>query len=309
MTAQGAPPSMARRRSHPPDIDTVLYESPLLRIGRWRCPASHPWFVNSGPVAEACFVFPREPVWIAHEHERPFVADANTVTYYNTGQCYERRRLGDRGDRCEWFALADDAMRDSLAAVDPDVRGRDERPFTFTHGPADPASYLLQRTIVEHVRREVNPDRLFVEESALQVFARVTAMACREGSAADGPRPGRSRVDLAEAARSHVARRFEEGFSLTDLARALGTSVFHLSRIFHAQTGFTLHAYRTELRLRAALERIGEPGADLMRVALDLGFSSHSHFAESFRRKFGQTPSAFRKGPGPNSPKTMQFLP
>jgi AraC-like DNA-binding protein len=292
VTAGGGVPS---RTPRPPGIDTLVYESPLLRIGRWRCPVDHPSFVNSGPTTEACFVFPREPVWIAHEHERPFVADANTVTYYNAGQCYERRRLSARGDRCEWFAPGEDLLRDALTGVDPRASVPEGRVFDFTHGPSDPASYLLQRTIVEHVAAEAAPDRLFVEESALQVFARVAGLArtCRPRSLR---RPGTGTlIDPVEAARSHIAAHFTERFSLGDLARLVGASVFHLSRVFRERTGFSLHAYRTELRLRAALERIEDPAADLLTVALDLGFSSHSHFTDAFRRRFGLTPSALRK--------------
>ena len=58
---------------------------------------------------------------------------------------------------------------------------------------------------------------------------------------------------------------------------------------------FSLHAYRNQLRLRAALERLHEPGVELIEIALDLGFSSHSHFTETFRRSFGKTPSVVRE--------------
>jgi len=56
-----------------------------------------------------------------------------------------------------------------------------------------------------------------------------------------------------------------------------------------------LHAYRNQLRLRAALESLAERHADLTGIALDLGFSSHSHFTETFRRTFGRTPSSVRR--------------
>lgn len=69
---------------------------------------------------------------------------------------------------------------------------------------------------------------------------------------------------------------------------------FTLARIFKARTGLSLHAYRNQLRLRSALERLREPGVDLIDIALDLGFSSHSHFTETFRRTFGKPPSAVR---------------
>ena len=74
----------------------------------------------------------------------------------------------------------------------------------------------------------------------------------------------------------------------------MGCSVFHLERVFKSRTGFSLYAYRNQLRLRAALERLGDGDVDLIDIALDLGFSSHSHFTEAFRRNFGKTPSAVR---------------
>ncbi len=71
-------------------------------------------------------------------------------------------------------------------------------------------------------------------------------------------------------------------------------SPFHLAHGFRARTGLGLHAYRTHLRLRAALERIADPALPLTELALDLGFASHSHFTDTFRRTFGRPPSAVR---------------
>ena len=63
-----------------------------------------------------------------------------------------------------------------------------------------------------------------------------------------------------------------------------------------AVTGGTLHAWLVRLRLQVSLERVAEPGCELTEIALDLGFSSHSHFTEAFRRAFGVPPSVFRRG-------------
>jgi AraC family transcriptional regulator len=275
-------------------LDVVVFESTLVRIGRWRCPANHPQFVDSGPTSEAFFVFPREGVWIAHHGREPFVADANTVTYYNAGQTFRRRKLSARGDQCEWFAVSPEAIADTLSAFEPAAIDRPHAPFPFTHGPSNADSYLRQRMVFQHVSNESNPDRLFVEEAVLSILGDVTALAY----AHDGPR-GRTRprrdVELIEAARDVIARRFKDNLSLSEIAREVGSSVFHLARIFKVRTGFSLHTYRTQLRLRAALERLREPGLDLIDIALDLGFSSHSHFTETFRRSFGKTPSAVRE--------------
>jgi AraC family transcriptional regulator len=57
------------------------------------------------------------------------------------------------------------------------------------------------------------------------------------------------------------------------------------------ETGFSLHGFRQTLRLRAALERLSSHAGDLGMLALELGFSSHSHFSERFRNEFGVSPS------------------
>ena len=278
-------------------VDVVVFASPLVRVGRWRCPADHPVFLDSGPTPDTLFVFPRDGVWIQHEGGEPFVADANTVTYYNKGQAYRRRQLSQWGDQCEWFAVAPEAIAETLAAHEPAAIDRPDSPFRFTHGPSDPESYLRQRRVFQHVTNEPSADRLFVEEAVLSILGDVTRLAYAHAGVTVAPRARQRReVDLVEAARDVIARRFRENLSLADIAREVDSSVFHLARIFKARTGFTLHAYRNQLRLRAALERLSERDADLIDIALDLGFSSHSHFTETFRRSFGKTPSAVRAG-------------
>jgi AraC-like DNA-binding protein len=130
-------------------------------------------------------------------------------------------------------------------------------------------------------------DALALDEAVLQLFDAVA----RPSKA---PAAGDARhAELVEDARAALSERLDEPLPLATLARRLGRSAFHLCRVFRARTGSTLHAYRQQLRLRAALAWL-EDGADVTRVALDAGFSSHSHFTAAFRLAFGTTPSRFR---------------
>ena len=72
------------------------------------------------------------------------------------------------------------------------------------------------------------------------------------------------------------------------------TSAFHLARVFRSETGFSVHGFRQALRLRSALDRLSAHRDDLTALALELGFSSHSHFSERFRNEFGVPPSQVR---------------
>lgn len=105
------------------------------------------------------------------------------------------------------------------------------------------------------------------------------------------PRPRR---DLVHDVESLLSGRWDEGLRLRDLASAVGVSGFHLCRTFRRATGTTLHQYRHRLRVRSSLEAVCETATPLTSIALETGFSSHSHFTSSFRQEFGRPPSAVR---------------
>jgi AraC-like DNA-binding protein len=260
-----------------------------VKIGRWRLPAAHPLFEDSGPTRHYLFVFPRTSTWIQHAGEAPFVADANTVTYYNAGQEYTRRRIAGVGDRCEYYAVSPAVLREAVREFDPGAADDPSRILRISHGPSDAPAYLAQRRVYAHVRQTSSPDPLFVEESLLGILDRVLRLAYRVPHAATS----RQR-ELVQHAREQIARRFTARLHLADLARETGTSVFHLCRTFRATTGTTLHAYRNQLRLRAALAPVIESDAEFSEIALELGYSTHSHFTAAFHAAFGVTPSMLR---------------
>jgi AraC family transcriptional regulator len=274
----------------------MLFESPLLRFAKFRASPAHPGFRDSGPARQHCFVFPRTTVRIQHAGDKPFTAGPNLITLYNQGQTYLRERITDEGDRCEWFSVEPSVLIEVLAAHDPSIQDHPEQPFQLPFAPADPQTYLLQRLVVRHATESERIDRLFVEEAVLRLLDRVAASAARFRGVAQraAPTSGTGAGEVVDAVREILGTRFREDLSLADLGRRTGYSVFHLSRVFREKAGLTLHAYQNRMRLLTALERVAEPGTDLARVALDLGYASHSHFTAAFRRAFGVTPSAFR---------------
>jgi AraC-like DNA-binding protein len=99
---------------------------------------------------------------------------------------------------------------------------------------------------------------------------------------------------LADEIRLLISARFDEDWSLTRLQDHFGVSAFRLCRVFRRVTGSSIHLYLVSVRLRASLERIEPQAVDLASVAMDLGFSSHSHFTLAFRRSFCVAPSVWR---------------
>ena len=81
--------------------------------------------------------------------------------------------------------------------------------------------------------------------------------------------------------------------SLPEQARAAGASLRTLQRLFPAETGLTLEAWRQKARLIAGAASLSG-GSPVTAAALDCGYESPSAFITAFRRQFGVTPGRFR---------------
>lgn len=147
-----------------------------------------------------------------------------------------------------------------------------------------------------------HPDPLTVEETALTLF--VAALEHAEpGRTTAGQPAARDRRRLADEARAALVA--DPTISrVVDLARLLGCSPHHLSRLFREQTGYGLAQFRTALRIELALERLMQGENSLARVAADLGFADHAHLTRTMRRSLGRTPSAMRALIGSHLPSS-----
>jgi AraC family transcriptional regulator len=278
-------------------LESLLFATPAVGVGTFRCRPDDPLFQDSGPSSTYCFVFPRRPVWIRHAGSAPFIADPRTVTYYNAGQVYSRRRLSPDGDRGDWFAMDPDLAAEVVAESAPDLRAAGDRVFGFSHGPCDEHTYLLQRRLTEYLRSTADPDPLWVEETAVTLLARLVPMAA-SASRRSAPAVTARQAQLVDEAKALIAVHARRRIRLSDLAARLSCSVFHLCRSFRQVERTTIHGYQQDQRLRLALEAIESGREELTGVALDLGFCSHSHFTAAFRRRFGLTPSAYAQSVG-----------
>ena len=119
-----------------------------------------------------------------------------------------------------------------------------------------------------------------------------------------GSRAARARAASAPAwlvrAVECVHARFLERPSLTELSEAAGVSTEHLCREFRRIYHVGVAEYMRRLRLEWAAECLRREHDSVAAIASAAGFSDQSHFTRRFRRHFGTTPAAFRRGNAPN---------
>jgi AraC family transcriptional regulator len=95
----------------------------------------------------------------------------------------------------------------------------------------------------------------------------------------------------------HIEEHLQDNLSLDELARDAHYSRGHFLRMFRAATGKTPHQYLTERRVERAKSMLQKTqDISLIDIAASCGFSSQSHMTRVFRKQFGVTPGAFKRG-------------
>jgi AraC-like DNA-binding protein len=102
-----------------------------------------------------------------------------------------------------------------------------------------------------------------------------------------------------------IERNLNGDLTLGDIAKACGTSKYHLAHAFGESTRISVMQYVRGRRLTMAAETLAGGAPDILALALDVGYGSHEAFTRAFRaQQKGSTVSqqtTFRAELGSNS--------
>jgi AraC-like DNA-binding protein len=96
------------------------------------------------------------------------------------------------------------------------------------------------------------------------------------------------------------------------LASRLHLSRFHADRLVRAASGESPAALRRRVLLERAAYRLATSDHDVLRVAVEAGYSSNEAFTRAFSRAFGRPPSRWRAEPASyrlEAPSRVHFVP
>lgn len=231
-----------------------------------------------------------DEVWIQREGahsirigDRHVIADPSTAIFHNVREEFRTRAAIRQRQKSTVVLLSADLVRELL--------GQREK-FPSPAAPLSAAASLAHFRLLRHLgSREVSP--LEIEETTLNLLRLLMEARGEDSSGRNSTGAGRRRraqQEMVDAVRHLISQRFGQKLLLDEIGRAVGSSPFHLSRIFTREVGVPIHRFLTQIRLRAALDRMADSGGDLSRIALEVGFSSHSHFTTAFRREYGLPP-------------------
>jgi AraC-like DNA-binding protein len=96
-------------------------------------------------------------------------------------------------------------------------------------------------------------------------------------------------------ARDMLREVHDTSLSIREVAREAAMSPFHFIRRFEAVFGETPHQFRIHSRLERARHLLALGDDSVTDVCMEVGFSSLGSFSALFSRRFGASPSAYRR--------------
>ncbi|MDX6695529.1 MAG: AraC family transcriptional regulator [Blastocatellia bacterium] len=151
---------------------------------------------------------------------------------------------------------------------------------------------LMEQLRDELMRQEASP--LFVQGLAQMLaihLARDYGETNEESRSASPSLPGYKLRQITDWMAEHIS----EDFSLEDLAAQVGLSKFHFQRLFKSAMGVSPSRHQINLRMNKARQLLRETKMSVVDVALEVGYSNPSHFAQLFRRETSLSPSDYRR--------------
>jgi AraC-like DNA-binding protein len=276
-------------------VEQLLFHGEIVKIGRFDCPAGHSCFARTAPLNNDLFVLTRKPLWWRRGEGTYRFAEPGAALLHRAGSEVERRSVGIAGDYTDWFGIRSDVFEETIqrhGLSDPDIT---EKPVALVTN----LRFRLRETQLIASLQCETPSKCAVDEAALVLFdvvcAGLSGNSRQNQSNSTSTRARRRRlVDMTRAlldGLDHHPDGTEHNPGLSEIAREVGTSVYHLCRVFRAECGMTLHAYRQRQRIGRAIDLMMSSRQDLTTLAQDLGYSSHSHFSRVFRQHLGVPPS------------------
>ena len=296
-----AAPARFRNPAHrpqPSDVPVIRrrFRGSAVSLYEWCCGGHGPARPREEWADAHEVVVPRRGAFEWEIEGERMLADPGSVTFFHPAEPYRVRHPLSGGDSGSVFRLSPSGVRALLEEHDPAAADRPGARFPRTHTPLDGKAYLLHRLAMRAVS-DPNASALEVEERAVRFLREAVAQAWTRGGAhrTELAARGRRAVEYTARATEVIAARYREPLTLAEVARAVGVSPFHLSRLVTAVAGVPIYRMVLRRRLRDALELLLDTRESISRIALTVGFASHSHLTDAFRREFGVPPRVLRR--------------
>ncbi len=156
-------------------------------------------------------------------------------------------------------------------------------------GDAKTMAELLQRYFM------AIPDGLDKRLEQHGDFLHILSLALKDSSGRNQTLPGKINVRFFKA-KSTIDSHFREpDLQIRKIASELEITPNHLIKLFRMNIGMSALDYLQELRMEEAVKLLRETNLTIREIAVECGIEDPNYFARYFRRRFGATPTVYRR--------------
>lgn len=157
---------------------------------------------------------------------------------------------------------------------------------SFTAEQNQLVSQLIQSHPVEGARG------LMYQGMVLQLMAQFFFASC-SGDKSCCPRQKQLARERVSRVIAILRRDLAEPPALEEIGREVGCSPFHLSRTFSKEVGMTIPQCLRKLRIECAASLLSSGRCNVTEAAMEVGYSSLSHFSRAFFQTMGCCPAMY----------------
>jgi AraC family transcriptional regulator len=195
----------------------------------------------------------------------------------------------DEGWQVVVFHLSPHLLQEAAQELIPS--GRFEiRPM---NGQPDGVFEEMARVLLNEFREPENMSHFYVDSVGHVLAGHILRKHCETQS--HDQVAGRLNDKQMLVLRRFIHERIESGFSVSELAQAIGLGPQGLAQKLRMTTGLSPWRYVQAYRISLAQHMLASSRVGIAEIAERLGFASQSHFTNVFRSKLGLAPNAYRK--------------
>lgn len=247
---------------------------------------------------DARFLFITEGSGTIYFQDSMELFSADTLIYYPAGTAY--------------LPMADDFDRIRFVTLNFDFDFENQEK-TIVMSPVPVALFEEKRAIMSHLQMDISLfqrpfvihglsgyRKLFMEvveeyqkmtERSKETAAALLQYICCRLAEYGGEQDRNICMDVMH----YVMENYKNLKTNEEIAQHFNYHPFYLSSIFKQGTGIGLHKYIMDFKLSKGAELLLDSRMSIAEIAGNVGFCNADHFSKCFTKKFGQTPTAYRK--------------
>lgn len=186
-------------------------------------------------------------------------------------------------------AKADSTMEDFITPI---LDGRIAIPHVFSSSDAKYKTFLDPIDKIDEIRRTMPKGHELYLKGQLYLFFFMLYSTYKKESA---PSSAKKSLQRMKQILKFVELNYSEKICIATVSDEVGLSESHFMKYFKETMGVSFIEYLKSYRLKMAARLLKCSDDSILAVAESVGFDNLSYFNRAFKKKYGVTPSGFRK--------------